>query len=77
MLAASTIWGIRMQFTVTYADGVWAFRVNSVDDEPEFLEEFEIDDESEAKLVVAELIEEIQELTDDAEVDDAYGIPRP
>jgi len=77
MLAASTIWGIRMQFTVTYADGVWAFRVNSVDDEPEYLEEFEIEDESEAKLVVAELIEEIQELTDDAEVDDAYGIPRP
>ena len=77
MLAASTIWGIHMQFTVTYADGVWAFRVNSVDDEPEFLEEFEIDDESEAKLVVAELIEEIQELTDDAEVDDAFGIQRP
>jgi hypothetical protein len=77
MLAASTIWGIRMQFTVTYADGVWAFRVNSVDDEPEFLEEFEIDDESEAKLVVAELIEEIQELTDDAEVDDAFGIQHP
>jgi len=77
MLAASTIWGIRMQFTVTYADGVWAFRVNSVDDEPEFLEEFEIDDESEAKLVVAELIEEIQELTDDAEIDDAYGIQHP
>lgn len=76
MLAASTIWGIRMQFTVTYADGVWAFRVNSVDDEPEFLEEFEIDDESEAKLVVAELIEEIQELTDDADIDDAYGIQR-
>lgn len=77
MLTASTIWGISMQFTVTYADGVWAFKVNSVDDEPEYLEEFEIDDEAEAKLVVAELIEEIQELTDDADLDDAFGIQNP
>jgi len=77
MLTASTIWGISMQFTVTYADGTWAFRVNSVDGEPEYLDEFEIDDESEAKLVVTELIEEIQELTDDAPIDDAFGIQHP
>jgi len=77
MLAASTIWGIRMQFTVTYADGVWAFRVNSVDDEPEYLEEFEIDDESEAKAVVEELIEEIREYVESEQIDGIFGIQRP
>jgi hypothetical protein len=66
-----------MQFTVIYEDGVWSFRVESVDDEPEHLEEFEINDLDEAKTVVAELIEEIQELTDDSDLDEAFGIQNP
>lgn len=66
-----------MQFTVIYEDGVFSFRVESVDDEPEYLEEFEINDLEEAKTVAAEVIEEIQRLTDDNDLDEAFGIQNP
>lgn len=62
-----------MQFTVTYEDGVWAFKVTSTGDESEYLEEFEIDDEAEAMAVAAELVEEIRELSDNEQVDGYFG----
>lgn len=77
MLSVSTIWGIYMQFTVIYEDGMWSFRVESTGEEDEYLEEFEIDDLAEAKAAVQELVEEIQEIAEDEELDRLFGIRRP
>lgn len=54
-----------MQFTVVYSDGVWSFKVSSLEDEPDYLEEFEITKLEEAQNIADELIAEIMEMTDD------------
>lgn len=59
-----------MQFTVEYDDGVWVFTVTSDDDEPEYLEEFEITNYSDAKAAAADLLKEIAEANDPDEGDD-------
>jgi hypothetical protein len=56
-----------MQFTVEYADGTWLFTVASGDDEPDYLEEFEISNIADARAAALDLIEEIMEA---AEADD-------
>lgn len=61
-----------MQFTVEYADGVWIFTVSSAEDEPEYLEEFEITNYADAKAAAADLIKEIAEA---AEADDSDDDP--
>lgn len=62
-----------MQFTVEYDDGVWIFTVSSDDDEPDYLEEFEITNLNDAAAAAKELITEIMEAAEaeDEEDDDA------
>jgi hypothetical protein len=62
-----------MQFTVEYDDGVWIFTVTSDDDEPDYLEEFEITNLADAVAAAKELIEEIKEAeeAEDEEDEDA------
>ena len=62
-----------MQFTVEYDDGVWVFTVSSDDDEPDYLEEFEIANVGDAVAAAKELIEEIRDAAEaeDEEDDDA------
>ena len=54
-----------MQFTVTYSDGAWAFKVSSLEDEPDYLEEFEITKLEEAQSIADERVAEIMEMTED------------
>ena len=54
-----------MQFSVVYSDGTWVFKVSSLDDEPDYLEEFEITNLKEAQGIADELVAEIMEMTDD------------
>jgi hypothetical protein len=62
-----------MQFTVEYDDGTWLFTVTSGDDEPEYLEEFEITNYADAKAAAADLIKEIAEAAEaDDEDDDPF-----
>jgi len=62
-----------MQFTVQYDDGVWIFTIASDDDEPDYLEEFEITNLADAVAAAQELIEEIKEAeeAEDEEDDEA------
>lgn len=50
-----------MQFTVEYSDGAWIFTVASDENEPDYLEEFEITNISDAIAAAKDLIEEIME----------------
>jgi hypothetical protein len=59
-----------MQFTVEYDDGVWVFTVSSDDDEPEYLEEFEITNLGDAIAAAGELIEEIKEAAEAEDEED-------
>jgi hypothetical protein len=59
-----------MQFTVEYDDGVWIFTVTSDDDEPEYLEEFEITNLGDAIAAAGELIEEIKEAAEAEDEED-------
>ncbi len=54
-----------MQFSVVYSDGTWVFKVSSLEDEPDYLEEFEITNLKEAQGIADELVAEIMEMTDD------------
>lgn len=62
-----------MQFTVQYDDGVWLFTIASDDDEPDHIEEFEINNLPDAIVAARELIEEIMDAAEakDAEDDEA------
>lgn len=59
-----------MQFSVVYSDGTWVFKVSSLEDEPDYLEEFEITKLEEAQSIAEELVAEIMEMTDDLFDDD-------
>ena len=62
-----------MQFTVQYDYGFCIFTVASDDDEPDYLEEFEITNLADAVAAAQELIEEIKEAeeAEDEEDDEA------
>ena len=63
-----------MQFSVEYKGGVFYFSVSAPETDPNYLEEFEIEDPEEAKDMVEDLIEEIQEAEEvDDDVDDLFG----
>lgn len=61
-----------MQFTVDYSAGTWVFTVTGGDDEPEYLEEFEVNTLQDAQAAVLDLLEELVEAdeADDIEDDD-------
>ena len=63
-----------MQFTVEYDDGVWVFTVSSDDDEPEYLEEFEITNLGDAIAAAGELIEEIKEAAEAEDEEDGGDV---
>lgn len=64
-----------MQFTVEYDDGVWIFTVASDDDEPDYLEEFEITNLSDAMAAARDLIEEIREAAEARDEEDDEADP--
>ncbi len=64
-----------MQFTVEYDDGVWVFTVSSDDDEPDYLEEFEITNIGDAAAADKDLIEEIMEAAEAEDEEDDEADP--
>ena len=64
-----------MQFTVQYDDGVWLFTVASDDDEPEYLEEFEITNLDDAMAAAQDLIEEIRDAAEAEDEEDDEADP--
>lgn len=63
-----------MQFTVEYRDGVFLFSISAPDTDPNYLEEFEIEDPEQAKDTVEDLIDEIMDVAEgDDEEDDGQG----
>lgn len=62
--------GVIMKFSVTYEDGTWTFSLESTDPDSDFVGEFEITDESDAKVVAAELIGEISIADDDLDLEE-------
>ncbi len=64
-----------MQFTVEYDDGVWIFTVASDDDEPDYLEEFEIANVGDAVAAAKELIEEIRDAAEAEDEEDEEADP--
>lgn len=64
-----------MQFTVEYDDGTWIFTVASDDDEPDYLEEFEIANIGDAMAAAKDLIQEIQEAAEAEDEEDDEADP--
>jgi hypothetical protein len=64
-----------MQFTVEYDDGVWIFTVASDDDEPDYLEEFEITNIGDAAAAAKDLIVEIMEAAEAEDEEDDEADP--
>jgi ferric-dicitrate binding protein FerR (iron transport regulator) len=64
-----------MQFTVEYNAGVWIFTVTSDDDEPDYLEEFEITNQADAAATAYELIEELKEAAEAGDEEDEDADP--
>jgi len=64
-----------MQFQVEYDDGVWIFTVASDDDEPEYLEEFEITNLDDAMAAARDLIEEIRDAAEAEDEEDDEADP--
>jgi hypothetical protein len=60
---------------VQYDDGVWIFTVASDDDEPDYLEEFEITNLADAKAAAKDLIEEIMEAAEAEDEEDEEADP--
>ena len=74
-LSASAFRDDSMQFTVQYDDGVWLFTVASDDDEPEYLEEFEITNVDDAMAAAQDLIEEIRDAAEAEDEEDDEADP--
>jgi hypothetical protein len=74
-LSASSFWDDFMQFTVQYDDGVFVFTVASDDDEPDYLEEFEIAHIEDAKAAAKDLIVEIMESAEAEDEEDDEADP--
>lgn len=64
-----------MQFQVEYDDGVWVFTVASDDDEPDYLEEFEITNLADAMAAAKDLLQEIQEAAEAEDEEDDEADP--
>ena len=63
-----------MKFSVEYSGGVFFFSVSAPETDPNYLEEFEIEDPEQAKDMVEDLMEEIQEAEEvDDDIEDLFG----
>jgi hypothetical protein len=63
-----------MRLTVEYLDGVYSFRVESLEPDNQYVEEFELMDTSEAKEAAWEIISDLADQADDLDGDDFAGL---
>ena len=63
-----------MRLTVEFVDGIYSFRVESLEPDDEYLEEFELTDLSEAKEAAWEIISDLSEPSEGSDDDDFVGL---
>lgn len=59
-----------MQFQVEYSAGTWVFTVAGGDNEPEYLEEFEVNSLQDAQAAALDLLEELLEADEVDDIDE-------